>query len=481
MGRKKRKVSIKSDGDGDAVDGAPATEKTVAVKVEDEAAQGEEEKKPAASNYAMQSHSGEIVEEDMYVSDGSEDEDDFADVVLSGSKVGLMRRGLHQPLVQPNLRQWVRADKKDTDNPDGTADPQQDSTGDVAAMDPAERAAQLLAEKQRKLEEAKESARRLESEENAGRDPCLFSKRTAFDIRFDQIDDKPWERVGSDLTDFFNYALTIDDWLEYAQQQLTIRQELTDASRQKRPVDPTVVPVTARKPKSQTPKVAVVSLGGVEKESEGQNDMDADNDGDGLVIGPEFVKKEETTAEEETQTQSEEQAYRDTKAGKGGVWGGSAEQDPVLARLIEEQEQKEQGGTVGADAPRSMGGDDHHHITRDDHYIPPPPAYGSMVDERVDTRGPPGIDHHMHPPRDQSHSDWRGPPRNQFHGQDINEGGGRGGYGGFGRGGRGRGGFGGRGFMGRGGRPPRSPHGRWGGRGGRGDFRRGGGYGGSGY
>ena len=61
-------------------------------------------------------------------------------------------------------------------------------------------------EKQRKLEEAKESARRLESEENAGRDPCLFSKRTAFDIRFDQIDDKPWERGAGDLTDFFNYG-----------------------------------------------------------------------------------------------------------------------------------------------------------------------------------------------------------------------------------------------------------------------------------
>ena len=63
-----------------------------------------------------------------------------------------------------------------------------------------------MAEKQRKLEEAKENARRLESEENAGRDPCLFSKRTAFDIRFDQIDDKPWERGAGDMTDFFNYG-----------------------------------------------------------------------------------------------------------------------------------------------------------------------------------------------------------------------------------------------------------------------------------
>ncbi|KAG7337512.1 hypothetical protein IV203_018958 [Nitzschia inconspicua] len=68
---------------------------------------------------------------------------------------------------------------------------------ELAKLDPAQRAARLLAEKQRKLEEAKIAARRLESEENAGRDPCLFSKRTSFDIRFDQIDDKPWTRAGT--------------------------------------------------------------------------------------------------------------------------------------------------------------------------------------------------------------------------------------------------------------------------------------------
>ena len=42
-----------------------------------------------------------------------------------------------------------------------------------------------------RLEEVKANKRRVESEENAGRDPCLFSKRTAFDISIDAIDDKP--------------------------------------------------------------------------------------------------------------------------------------------------------------------------------------------------------------------------------------------------------------------------------------------------
>ena len=100
-----------------------------------------------------------------------------------------------------------------------------------------------MAEKQRKLEEAKILARKLESEENAGRDPCLFSKRTSFDIRFDQIDDKPWLRGAGDITDFFNYGFSEEDWLEYGEQQLMIRQELIDANRQKRAPDPSIVPV----------------------------------------------------------------------------------------------------------------------------------------------------------------------------------------------------------------------------------------------
>ena len=217
MGRKKRKITDEGDLEpsnaipqpppppdlGSKPPPPPPPPPPIIPKVEPDDKDGDKVK----SNYAMTSHSGEIVEEDIYVSEGSEDEDDNVDVVLSGSKMGLMRRGLHQPLlVQPNLRQWVRPDNAEGESPEETEEQQrQKEEEELAALDPAERAARLLAEKQRKLEEAKESARRMESEENAGRDPCLFSKRTAFDIRFDQIDDKPWERNG-DLTDFFNYG-----------------------------------------------------------------------------------------------------------------------------------------------------------------------------------------------------------------------------------------------------------------------------------
>mmetsp|Transcript_14679 Transcript_14679/g.31308 ORF Transcript_14679/g.31308 Transcript_14679/m.31308 type:complete len:373 (+) Transcript_14679:104-1222(+) len=262
--------------------------------------------KKVSSGYATTSHSAEIIDEDIYVSDGSEsDEDLMADklhmggveetkpdhggddsqnansnavnvagrsieMVLSGSKMGLMRRGIHRPqqLVQPN-RQWARQTQQETSDKNGEGDGTTTNGNDddddgnqedaeerrkrqeeeeLAKLDPAQRAARLLAEKQRKLEEAKILARKLESEENAGRDPCLYSKRTSFDIRFDQIEDKPWERTG-DITDFFNYGFSEEDWLEYAEQQLLIRQELIDASRQKRPADPSIVPVIPKRPK----------------------------------------------------------------------------------------------------------------------------------------------------------------------------------------------------------------------------------------
>ena len=146
---------------------------------------------PASSGYAMTSHSGEIIDEDIYVSDGSLDEDeDEVEMVLAGSRMGMMRRGIHHSMLVQPKRQWVRQDP-DADGEEAKEDAEQkrlkEQEEELAKLDPAQRAARLLAEKQRKLEEAKEAARRLESEENAGRDPCLFSKRTAFDIRFDQV------------------------------------------------------------------------------------------------------------------------------------------------------------------------------------------------------------------------------------------------------------------------------------------------------
>ncbi|OEU13085.1 hypothetical protein FRACYDRAFT_142118, partial [Fragilariopsis cylindrus CCMP1102] len=209
------------------------------------------EAKKVSSSYAMTSHSAEIIDEDMYISDGSETGRSI-EMVLSGSRMGLMRKGIYRPstLVQPN-RQWSRqSTTKDNKNAAGGVeeDPavaeerrKREKEEELAKLDPAERAARLLAEKQKKLEEAKVLARRLESEENAGRDSCMFSKRTSFDIQFDHIEEKQWER-GGDMTDYFNYGFSEEDWLEYGEQQLMIRQELLDANRQNRPPDHSIVP-----------------------------------------------------------------------------------------------------------------------------------------------------------------------------------------------------------------------------------------------
>ena len=152
--------------------------------------------KATNSNYAMTSHTGEIIQEDIYVSDGSDDDDDYAEVMLMGSRMGIMRRGLHAPqaLQQPN-RQWTRATDGDMSN-DATSGmkPKLTELEALEQMDPAARAARLALEKQRREQEAILEARREENDANVLRSPALFSKRTAFDIRFDQIEEKPWER-----------------------------------------------------------------------------------------------------------------------------------------------------------------------------------------------------------------------------------------------------------------------------------------------
>jgi hypothetical protein len=313
----------------------------------------------------MTTHSAEIIAEDLYVSDGSDDDlpaDDGGteasalpgepEVVLANSRMGLMRRGLHHQsiLIQPN-RQWQRADAPDDAEQENQNDEESKRVEEeLAKLDPAQRAARLLAEKQRKLEEAKETARRLESEENAGRDPCLFSKRTAFDIRMDQIEDKPWLRGVGDLTDFFNYGFTEDDWLEYSQQQLMIRQELMDASRQKRPPDPNIVPVAQRAPKMQNPRVAVANSSKTDDIDEDDKDGES---GGGAAFGPVKVKPEITSDLMDTDepTAADDKRTEDVKFDdSGGAWGAGAAPGSMLARLIEEQERagEQQPGPEGA-------------------------------------------------------------------------------------------------------------------------------------
>lgn len=206
-----------------------------------------------SSMYGLHSHAGDLVEDDIYVSDGSlesydeedegEEEAEDSDgekqektvktkqsepsmeLVLTTSKMGLMRRGgISSLLGQPVNRTWVRSEQTTAEgentDPDGTAIKQEQDEEEIT--DPA----LLLQIQQRKIEQAKQNARILESSENAGRDPCLFSKRTAFDIRMDQIEDKPWDKSGmggADHTDYFNYGLTEEDWMEYAERQLAVR------------------------------------------------------------------------------------------------------------------------------------------------------------------------------------------------------------------------------------------------------------------
>jgi hypothetical protein len=459
MGRKKRKAdeagsdSMPPPADLDLPPPPPSSSTVVSssnsaveIKVEDK-----KEGKPA-SGYAMASHGGEIIDEDIYVSDGSESDEEAEDVemVLAGSRMGVMRRGIHHPLlVQPN-RQWVRQDADaEAGNEEEDALKRKQEEEELAKLDPAQRAARLLVEKQRKLEEAKETARRMESEENAGRDPCLFSKRTAFDIRFDQIDDKPWTRGGGDMTDFFNYGLTEEDWADYSQQQLMIRQELTDASRQRRPPDPTVVPVIPRAPNKQTPKVAVASSG---DDDEAEDNMEIDENA--AVVGPVLVKTEDEGAKVENKSEGPDKvdAVPDVHVGAGGAWGAGAPPGSVLARLIEEQERKADGGMDNKKAP---GGDRGQDMAMDSIYGPGSHADGGNQDSRgggwnQDSQGHQNWDEQ----RGQSHhsQEWDNHQSKQgYQGQqDWNQhaGGSYGGGRGFrgGRGGRGGRGRGGRGF-----------------------------------
>lgn len=371
----------------------------------------------ASSGYAMTSHSGEIVHEDIYVSDGSESEDCGDDdnddeenkeggenaegeenagiasgkpknrritIVLVNSRNGIMRRGIGGAagfnaanLLRPN-RQWVRGGG--ADGTTGAATGGEQVPGDaesgaapaggggvtgtslaetLANMDPAQRAARLLQEKQRKQELEKILARQREAEENAGKDPNLFSKRTAFDIRFDQIEDKPWLRGSGELSDFFNYDLQEEDWLEYGQQQLMIRQELVDAARNKRPVDPNIVPVVpktspAALAASQAPHVPVSASAGVTAGNpDGSESAAMDVEGPTLPSAADAPPESDAAVPVDSPDKSEpakegkddpdKARYADLKV-VGGAWGGLA--GSKLARLIEEQEK--QSAAVGA-------------------------------------------------------------------------------------------------------------------------------------
>ncbi len=378
-----KELDIPFDGNGNGGSGNnDSAHKSKEVKAE-------EKKK---SGYGMTSHSADLISEDIYVSDGSEDEDEgnvnpdesgpgtnVVELTLTASKMGLMRRGLHSQMFQ-QAKTWVRptedekeisggggekgrteggdadgsdgakevsSDENDNDADGGDADTEKEDEELTKNMDPAQRAAFLHMEKQRKLEEVARLKRKMESAENAGRDPCLFSKRTAFDIRMDQIEEKPWDRTfggTADITDYFNYGMGEEDWLEYSERQLAVRQELTDAGRQRRNPDPTIVPVVPRTPSTQNPRVAVV----VKKKDGKKEEDNAVSVGPSKPTKPDGVKSEGDNDSDGDVKMKEEvdvdDSSKDTSKGNasssidnlGGAW--AAPPGSKLAQLIEEQE-----------------------------------------------------------------------------------------------------------------------------------------------
>jgi hypothetical protein len=394
-------------------------------------------KEQSSSGYSMTSHSADLISEDIYVSDGSSDEEEDetnkesnVEINLTASKMGLMRRGLHSQMFQSKT--WVRKDEKEQESDEKEEETQvsDEEVQEASNMDPAQRAAFLLAEKEKKMEEAKALKRRLESAENAGRDPCLFSKRTAFDIRMDQIEEKPWDRTTggtADITDYFNYGMSEEDWLEYAERQLAVRQELTDASRQRRLPDPTIVPVQPKTPSKQQPKVAVV----VKK----TQDDDANA---GPSIGPVLLKSDN---EDNTEASSEEKMKSDTVDVLGGAWGGIA--GSKLAKLIEEQEQmksKDSALVHSTNRGNTGGNAQDGHLNQEDYC--PPPFRGGPPPIQAHGGHPGSFPPPMHFQQQDFHS-GRGPPPPHFpphHGPPGNYGG---------RGYHGNDGFGGRGDFGR--------------------------------
>ena len=101
MGRKKKKVDVSDEPEVNEPLVPPPPAAPAGVAVIGTKASASASAAPASSSYATTSHSAEIIDEDIYVSDGSEDSDDGEpiELVLAGSRMGLMRRGIHHQML----------------------------------------------------------------------------------------------------------------------------------------------------------------------------------------------------------------------------------------------------------------------------------------------------------------------------------------------------------------------------------------------
>ncbi|RKP37306.1 Fip1 motif-domain-containing protein, partial [Dimargaris cristalligena] len=52
-----------------------------------------------------------------------------------------------------------------------------------------------------------------------------FNGQDIYDYDIDGADDKPWNRPGADITDYFNYGLNDTTWKIYCQRQKQIRED----------------------------------------------------------------------------------------------------------------------------------------------------------------------------------------------------------------------------------------------------------------
>jgi len=190
---------------------------------------------------------------------------------------------------------------------------------------PKSKVLEELAEKRHKAEE---ESRRKESLENASRDPSTFAAKTAFDLPFDGIQYKPW--VTGDITDYFNYGLSEPRWIDYADRQLVVRQELVDAAEQKRQPDPNIVSFdlcNSLKPRSKLEINEKENL--IVEEGECiSGETSGSQSSLQCTIIPDS-KRSSTVLEEDDDDGAET---------IGGVWGGKAKPGSLLAKLIEEQE-----------------------------------------------------------------------------------------------------------------------------------------------
>ncbi|GMI53692.1 hypothetical protein ScalyP_jg9363 [Parmales sp. scaly parma] len=250
------------------------------------------------------------------------DDDSSVEVMIADSSAGLLQANNvgRQKFVNLVYSREVDGAVDLTDGAavgDWTAEPEMEEVEEVDAATKAARAATRL----EMLKEKKRLGDCLrESEENAGRDPCMFSKRTAFDIGIHLIEEKPWLERG--LEEYMNYNMEEADWEEYSAKQNEIRQELINADRGKRKPDPVIVRVTPRQPKVEV-KVTL----GVEGVGEEVGDFFVEGETIGPAVAPvEFAKKKKKKKKNllsniEKMTDGESSSEEDEDEDEGKVIG----------------------------------------------------------------------------------------------------------------------------------------------------------------